>query len=398
MERFVDDDFAYLSWTAGHPSGYVINTYRNPSAAYLVLHRTSCRTITGTPANGSTFTRVYAKVCGSRNELEEFAAKLGGSLRLCGLCMAQRSSVPVTGYVDFRVITAIKACDWPDRFDRGKLLKLIDELNYNIANGGVYAAHAVLRALLDHIPPLFGYSNFTAVANNYPWSQTDKAYMRKLLDFKLQADDALHRRISPKFDLLTVDDLPRRIWVNRLLQECASPRLTSKYEELPAGLKQRPSEAARSHAVRGQVQEPASHQKRPCFHPPQYEEHRSAVPAEPCQFQIDPDWENKRDKNWTMYGDVRVTVQGVRDRTYLIPSGASPQIIYDPARWQHGGLIRKKTLTAEWCAENVGSFLEGFLFQMTRRDGSSVPRIYCAAYDNFLREGVLREKRRGGAD
>jgi hypothetical protein len=46
--------------------------------------------------------------------------------------------------------------------------------------------------------------------------------MRKLLDFKLQADDVLHRQISNKADLLGLDDAPPRAWVNRPLQECAS--------------------------------------------------------------------------------------------------------------------------------------------------------------------------------
>ena len=46
--------------------------------------------------------------------------------------------------------------------------------------------------------------------------------MRKLLDFKLQADDVLHRQISSKADLLSQDDMPPRTWVNRLLQECTN--------------------------------------------------------------------------------------------------------------------------------------------------------------------------------
>ena len=49
-----------------------------------------------------------------------------------------------------------------------------------------------------------------------------KNYVRRLLDFKLQADDALHRQISAKTDMLGLDDMPPRIWVNRILQECAS--------------------------------------------------------------------------------------------------------------------------------------------------------------------------------
>lgn len=47
-------------------------------------------------------------------------------------------------------------------------------------------------------------------------------HMRKLLDFKLQVDDVLHRQISSRADLLSVDDVPPRTWVNRLLQVCTS--------------------------------------------------------------------------------------------------------------------------------------------------------------------------------
>lgn len=92
VEHFVDDDdSAYLRWVADHPSGYVVNADRNPSAAYLMLHRADCRTITGVPAQGSRFTRDYTKVCGSRGELEAFAAGLGGSVKPCGICMARQA-------------------------------------------------------------------------------------------------------------------------------------------------------------------------------------------------------------------------------------------------------------------------------------------------------------------
>ena len=42
-----------------------------------------------------------------------------------------------------------------------------------------------------------------------------------VLRFKLQGDDALHRQISEKTDLIGIEDLPPRTWLNRLLQECA---------------------------------------------------------------------------------------------------------------------------------------------------------------------------------
>jgi hypothetical protein len=134
----------------------------------------------------------------------------------------QRAHAPAGSYVDAQVIAAITAQQGAGQLDRSKLLRLIGELNDNYARGNGYAVHALLRAILDHIPPLLGCASFAAVVNNYRWSRTDQGYMRKLLDFKLQADDVPHRQISNKTDLLGIDDAPPRAWVNRLLQECAS--------------------------------------------------------------------------------------------------------------------------------------------------------------------------------
>jgi hypothetical protein len=39
VRHFVDDDSGYLRWLTGHPTAFVLNTTRTPSAAYLMLHR-----------------------------------------------------------------------------------------------------------------------------------------------------------------------------------------------------------------------------------------------------------------------------------------------------------------------------------------------------------------------
>lgn len=124
-------------------------------------------------------------------------------------------------YVDARVVEAIQSKDGQGQFDVAKLLALVSELNDNFVSRHTYASHALLRAVLDHIPPAFGYVNFREVANNYPWNKTDKRYMKKLADFRDQADDALHRPISVRADLLSFDDMPASVSVGRLLQECA---------------------------------------------------------------------------------------------------------------------------------------------------------------------------------
>ena len=130
------------------------------------------------------------------------------------------SSKPAT-YADGQIVEAIRGKEGKSAFNVSKLLRLIDELNDNYAKQNIYATHTSLRALLDHVPPIFGFGDFKAVANNYSWSKTDKAYMKKLLEFKIQADDALHRQISPRADLLSFEHLPTNLYLNHLLQECA---------------------------------------------------------------------------------------------------------------------------------------------------------------------------------
>ena len=324
MERFIDNDPGYLDWLARHPDGFVINTGRTPSAAYLMLHRAGCGTISGAPARGTTFTGDYVKVCGGRDELEGFAHQLGGQARPCGLCLNQpgqpprppaagkygplrdhlagraggrvrmtftqveqltgqlpdsayrhrawwgnngsnvearawldagwrvesvnqaagevvfaraaagsppSNRQPATGgqgpYVDAQIGASLVARAEMLGLDCGKLVRLLAELNDNYSRGNAYASHALLRAVLDHVPPLLGFADFKAAANSYAWGRTDKSYARRLYDFKLQADDALHRQISRKTDCLGIEDMPPRIWVNRILQECADAQRVS---------------------------------------------------------------------------------------------------------------------------------------------------------------------------
>jgi hypothetical protein len=124
-------------------------------------------------------------------------------------------------YVDRTIVDTIRAKVGVSTLDVTKLLGLVEELNDNHGRENTYASHALLRAILDHLPPILGLKTFNEVVSNYSWGHTDGKYMKKLLDFKLQADDALHRVISPKPDLLGQEDMPPRVWVNKLLQECA---------------------------------------------------------------------------------------------------------------------------------------------------------------------------------
>ena len=45
MPQFINDDPGYMRWLARNPDGWVLNAHRNPTARYLVIHRSACRTI-----------------------------------------------------------------------------------------------------------------------------------------------------------------------------------------------------------------------------------------------------------------------------------------------------------------------------------------------------------------
>jgi hypothetical protein len=79
--EFKDDDIAYLRWLNMHPDGYVVNTTRNKSPDYMVLHRASCQSISqySSIAKPGGFTeRGYIKVCADQlNSLKSWVRRSG---------------------------------------------------------------------------------------------------------------------------------------------------------------------------------------------------------------------------------------------------------------------------------------------------------------------------------
>jgi hypothetical protein len=85
---FRDHEAGYLAWHAAHPHGFVLNTARSPRPDYLILHRATCRTISGRPARGGPWTGPYIKICAD-NPLEIAAwagMTVGAAPRRCRVC------------------------------------------------------------------------------------------------------------------------------------------------------------------------------------------------------------------------------------------------------------------------------------------------------------------------
>jgi len=83
-----------------------------------------------------------------------------------------------------------------DKFDFSKLVRMCEEINICFT-GGCYLTVAMLtRAILDHVPPIFGANTFAQVANNYTSKKSFKASMQTLDNSSRKiADQHLHSQI-----------------------------------------------------------------------------------------------------------------------------------------------------------------------------------------------------------
>jgi hypothetical protein len=88
IEQFRDGDRGYLTWTAAHAAGYVINVQRSLNPSDARLHRADCYTINGQPARGKSWTGPYIKVCSSSSRhLQDWArGYLRAEVVRCGTC------------------------------------------------------------------------------------------------------------------------------------------------------------------------------------------------------------------------------------------------------------------------------------------------------------------------
>jgi len=81
-------------------------------------------------------------------------------------------------------------------YDLTKLIQLCEELNACMAAGHYLAVAMLTRALLDHVPPIFGLTKFSEVASNYAGSKSFKESMGILGgSMRKIADAHLHTQI-----------------------------------------------------------------------------------------------------------------------------------------------------------------------------------------------------------
>jgi hypothetical protein len=106
------------------------------------------------------------------------------------------------------------------RFDLSRLIKICEELDLCFQNECYLAVGMLTRSLLDHVPPIFGQSDFQQVANNYGGSKSFKDIARGLETMSRKiADSLLHTQVRRREALPTRTQVDVRPGLDVILAE-----------------------------------------------------------------------------------------------------------------------------------------------------------------------------------
>lgn len=140
------------------------------------------------------------------SRLNDFIGRKGQQLRQSTTTESRSATldtfVDPTRLAELRVISSTS-------FDLSKLVQLCEELNSCYATGCYMATAMLVRAILDHIPPIFGVTKFAEVASNYKGPKSFRESMKHLENSQRDiADHHLHVQIRNK------ESIPNKTQVN----------------------------------------------------------------------------------------------------------------------------------------------------------------------------------------
>lgn len=136
-----------------------------------------------------------------------------------GLSITSLSNLGVSEfYIDPNRIVDLKSLS-SIKFDLIKLIRFCEELNSCYQNGNSLSVIMLVRAILDHTPPIFGYKIFVEVANNYGGKSLKKSLLNLQNSSRNIADAHLHEAIRSKETLPNKTQVDFRNDLDVLLSE-----------------------------------------------------------------------------------------------------------------------------------------------------------------------------------
>lgn len=124
-------------------------------------------------------------------------------------------------YIDKKTLIRIVSIKNND-FDLSRLIELLKELDDNFSLENYYSCSMILRSVLDHIPPIFGKTNFTDVCSQYG-SKSFKDIMTPLNETARKiGDNYLHTQVDKKVLKISKTQVGFQANIDVLLNEIAN--------------------------------------------------------------------------------------------------------------------------------------------------------------------------------
>lgn len=104
------------------------------------------------------------------------------------------------GYIHENRLDELRGVE-SDDFDLSKLIRFCEELNSAYQNKNYLSVAMLVRAILDQVPPIFGFKAFVEVANNYGGKSLKKSFQNLQNSSRNIADAHLHEPIRSRESL-----------------------------------------------------------------------------------------------------------------------------------------------------------------------------------------------------
>lgn len=136
---------------------------------------------------------------------------------------------PSARYVDPTTIDRLRGLS-SERFDMTRLVGMCEQVNAAFATESFIAVILLTRAILDHVPPIFGCDNFGQVANNYGTRSFKEVVLPMETGSRKIADHLLHGQIERIESLPTETQAGQPLTLDFLLSEIPRALKIKAYE------------------------------------------------------------------------------------------------------------------------------------------------------------------------
>ncbi len=115
-----------------------------------------------------------------------------------GIIIRVAKNSDVSTYISNDKLAALRALK-NTKYDLKKLIRVCEEINFNYEKNNFFAVGILVRVILDHVPPIFGFTHFKEVASNYGGTASFSKNAEHLEKFSRDVSNLyLHTVISDK--------------------------------------------------------------------------------------------------------------------------------------------------------------------------------------------------------